>query len=157
MPLAFDGTLLIVVVTLLEMSLCVAFTAGHGTNGQHEPTLALFEIRDQLVRGHSWYTDESQDCQTPVQVIQNISHCGLSCGLESVRRKSELCDASDACANAREYKTIQKYWSARIMACPNLCSEYDQHPHEGLSVGRQPTPCGSHAGRWARILRYQLK
>jgi hypothetical protein len=47
--------------------------------------------------------------------------------------------------------------SARIMACPNLCSEYDQHPHEGLSVGRQPTPCNSHAGRWARKLRYQLK
>jgi hypothetical protein len=27
----------------LEMALCVALTAGHGTNRQHTPTLALFE------------------------------------------------------------------------------------------------------------------
>jgi hypothetical protein len=31
------------------MALCIAFTAGHGTNRQHSPTLALFEIRDQPI------------------------------------------------------------------------------------------------------------
>src|ERR1700722_11876106 len=29
------------------MALCVAFTAGHGTNRQHTQTLTLFEDRDQ--------------------------------------------------------------------------------------------------------------
>ena len=46
-PLAFDSPILVVVVALLEMALCVAFTAGHGTNRQHTQTLALFEVRDQ--------------------------------------------------------------------------------------------------------------
>jgi hypothetical protein len=31
----------------LEMALCVAFTASHGTNRQHGPRLTLFEIGDQ--------------------------------------------------------------------------------------------------------------
>ena len=47
MPLGFDGTLLIVVVTLLEMSLGVSLPAGHCANREHSPTLALFEVRDQ--------------------------------------------------------------------------------------------------------------
>jgi hypothetical protein len=38
---------------LLEMTLCVAPTAGHGTNRQHRQTLALFEVRDQESCG-SW-------------------------------------------------------------------------------------------------------
>jgi hypothetical protein len=44
-PPAFDRPILVVVVALLEMALCVAFTAGHGTNRQHMPSLALFEVR----------------------------------------------------------------------------------------------------------------
>ena len=44
---AFDRPILVVVVALLEMALCVALTAGHGTNRQHTQTLALFEVRDQ--------------------------------------------------------------------------------------------------------------
>ena len=47
MPPAFDRPILVVVVALLEMALCVAFTAGHGTNRQHGSTLALFEIWGQ--------------------------------------------------------------------------------------------------------------
>jgi hypothetical protein len=31
-PLAFDAPILVVIVTLLEMALRVAFAAGHGTN-----------------------------------------------------------------------------------------------------------------------------
>jgi hypothetical protein len=46
-PLAFDRPILVVVVALLEMALCVAFTAGHGTNRQHSQSLALFEVRYQ--------------------------------------------------------------------------------------------------------------
>ena len=46
-PPAFDRPILVVVVALLEMALRVAFPAGHGTNRQHRPTLALFEIRNQ--------------------------------------------------------------------------------------------------------------
>jgi hypothetical protein len=49
-PPAFDRPILVVVVALLEMALCVAFTAGHGTNRQHTQTLALFEVRDQETR-----------------------------------------------------------------------------------------------------------
>jgi hypothetical protein len=41
----------------LQMALRVTLAAGHGTNRQHGPTLALFEIRDQprrdLPRAHS--------------------------------------------------------------------------------------------------------
>ena len=47
MPLAFNGTLSVVVVTLLEMFLGVSVTAGHCANREHRPTLALFEIPDQ--------------------------------------------------------------------------------------------------------------
>jgi hypothetical protein len=47
MPLALDGPILVVVVALLKMALCVAFTAGHGTNRQHRKTLVLFEFRHQ--------------------------------------------------------------------------------------------------------------
>jgi hypothetical protein len=43
-PPAFDRPILVVVVALLEMALCVAFTTGHGTNRQHHPRLALFEL-----------------------------------------------------------------------------------------------------------------
>jgi hypothetical protein len=50
-PLAFDGPILVVVVTLLEMALRITLPAGHGTNRQHSPTLALFEIRGQAT---SW-------------------------------------------------------------------------------------------------------
>lgn len=50
-PLAIDSPILVVIVALLEMALCVAFTAGHGTNRQHGPTLALFEIGGQAT---SW-------------------------------------------------------------------------------------------------------
>ena len=50
-PPAFDSSILVVVVALLEMALCVAFTAGHDTNRQHSPTLALFEIWGQAA---SW-------------------------------------------------------------------------------------------------------
>jgi hypothetical protein len=50
-PPAFDSPILVVVVVLLEMALCVAFTAGHGTNRQHVPTLALFEVWGQAT---SW-------------------------------------------------------------------------------------------------------
>jgi len=49
-PPAFDRPILVVVVALLEMALCVAFTAGHGTNRQHSATLALFETPDQQLR-----------------------------------------------------------------------------------------------------------
>ncbi len=49
MPLAFDSPILVVVVALLEVALCVSFTAGHGTNRQHTVTLTLFEIRGQPV------------------------------------------------------------------------------------------------------------
>jgi hypothetical protein len=47
-PLAFDGPILVVVVALLEVALCIALAARHGTNRQHNPTLALFEIRGQI-------------------------------------------------------------------------------------------------------------
>jgi hypothetical protein len=40
----------------LEMALCVAFTAGHGTNRQHNPRLALFEIR---IQGSCWILENS--------------------------------------------------------------------------------------------------
>jgi hypothetical protein len=48
LPLAFDGPILVVVVALLEMTLRVTLSAGHGTNRQHSLTLALFEIEDQV-------------------------------------------------------------------------------------------------------------
>jgi hypothetical protein len=51
MPLAFDGSLLIVVVTLLEMSLGVSLPAGDCANREPSPTLPLFEIRDQVLVG----------------------------------------------------------------------------------------------------------
>ena len=47
MPLSFDGTLLVVVVALLEMSLGVSLPAGHCANRKHRATLWLFEGRDQ--------------------------------------------------------------------------------------------------------------
>jgi hypothetical protein len=47
MPLAFDSTLLVEVVTLLEMSLGVSISAGHCRNRQHTLTLELFEFPDQ--------------------------------------------------------------------------------------------------------------
>src|SRR5713101_8903060 len=50
-PRAFDSPILVVIVALLEMALSVALTAGHGTNRQHTPTLALFEIWGQAT---SW-------------------------------------------------------------------------------------------------------
>src|SRR5260370_1009426 len=50
-PFAFDSPILVVIIALLEMALCVAFTAGHGTNRQHGSTLALFEIWGQAT---SW-------------------------------------------------------------------------------------------------------
>ena len=53
MPLAFDSPTLVVIIALPEMALSVALTAGHGTNRQHGPTLALFEIRNQPVVGHA--------------------------------------------------------------------------------------------------------
>jgi hypothetical protein len=52
-PLAFDSPILVVVVALLEMALCIAFTAGHGTNRQHRQTLALFEVRYQPMLEHT--------------------------------------------------------------------------------------------------------
>jgi hypothetical protein len=64
MPLAFDGTLLIVVVTLLEMSLGISLSAGHCANRKHSPTLALFEIRDQvLVGGYRLLNERSSSRQ----------------------------------------------------------------------------------------------
>lgn len=56
MPLAFDGTLLVVVVTLLEMCLGVSVPAGHCANCEHALTLTLFEIRDQRRPVHWWPT-----------------------------------------------------------------------------------------------------
>jgi len=50
MPLAFDRTLLVVVVTLLKMPLGVSVPAGHCANREHRQTLALFEVRDQAAR-----------------------------------------------------------------------------------------------------------
>jgi len=47
MPLALDGPILVLIVALLQMTLRVTLAAGHGSNRQHGPTLALFEIRDQ--------------------------------------------------------------------------------------------------------------
>src|SRR5271166_3285579 len=52
-PSAFDSPILVVVIALPKVTLSVALTAGHGTNRQHSPTLALFEIRDQPVVGHT--------------------------------------------------------------------------------------------------------
>jgi hypothetical protein len=46
-PLAFDCPILVVVIALLEMALRITLPAGHRTNRQHSPTLALFEVRDQ--------------------------------------------------------------------------------------------------------------
>jgi hypothetical protein len=46
-PLALDGTILVIIVALLEMPLGVTLSAGHCTNRQHSPTLALFEIWGQ--------------------------------------------------------------------------------------------------------------
>lgn len=48
MPLAFDGTLLVVVVTLLEMSLSVPVSVGHCANREHSLTVVLFENQDQV-------------------------------------------------------------------------------------------------------------
>jgi hypothetical protein len=48
MPLAFDGTLLVVVVTLLEMSLGISAPTGPCANREHSQTLALFENQDQV-------------------------------------------------------------------------------------------------------------
>ena len=39
---------------LLEMALGVAVPAGHCANREHSPTLALFEIRDQLWGTATW-------------------------------------------------------------------------------------------------------
>jgi hypothetical protein len=47
-PLALDGTLLVVVVTLLEMSLGVSVPTGHCANREHSQTLALFENQGQV-------------------------------------------------------------------------------------------------------------
>src|SRR5579885_426943 len=47
MPLSFDGTPLVVVVALLEMSLGVSLPAGHCANRKHRATLWVFETRDQ--------------------------------------------------------------------------------------------------------------
>ena len=52
-PPAFDCPILVVVIALPKVTLGVALTATHGTNRQHSPTLALFEIRDQPVVGHT--------------------------------------------------------------------------------------------------------
>jgi hypothetical protein len=46
-PAAFDSPILVVGIVLPKVMLGAALTAGHGTNRQHSPTLALFEIRDQ--------------------------------------------------------------------------------------------------------------
>lgn len=53
MPLAFDGTLLIVVVALLEMPLGVSLPAGHCANRKHSLTLTLFEIQGQPQKRHT--------------------------------------------------------------------------------------------------------
>ena len=50
MPPALDGPILVVVVTLSQMALLVTVAAGHRSNRQHGPTLALFEIQDQARR-----------------------------------------------------------------------------------------------------------
>jgi len=65
MPMAFDGTLLIVVVTLLEMSLDVSIPAGHRANREHSQTLALFEIRDQQGEVYNWHADGFKSGETP--------------------------------------------------------------------------------------------
>jgi hypothetical protein len=58
-PVALDTPILVVVVTLLKLALRVTLSAGHCTNRQHSPTLALFEIRDQPVEGHTVGTQMS--------------------------------------------------------------------------------------------------
>jgi hypothetical protein len=60
MPLALDGALLVEVVTLLEMSLGVSLSAGHCANREHNPTLTLFEIQDQLDDQVSCCSDQEQ-------------------------------------------------------------------------------------------------
>jgi hypothetical protein len=49
-PLALDVPILVVVVALLEMALRITLAVGHGTNRQHSPTLALFEIWGQATQ-----------------------------------------------------------------------------------------------------------
>ena len=157
MPPAFDRPILVVVVALLEMALCVAFTAGHGTNRQHGSTLALFEIRDQLVTGHSWHTDESRGNSKGVPLADRLTvgHSSLfavptpwdgspklsvSITYKTARDRQKLCksyktsaawvgrnapekrlcEASDACANARGYKTLQKYIMPGLWLAPTF-------------------------------------
>ena len=61
-PPAFDGPILVVVIALPKVTLGVALTAAHGTNRQHSPTLALFEIRNQPVVGHTAGTQMCLKC-----------------------------------------------------------------------------------------------
>src|SRR6202030_4516799 len=55
-PAAFDSPILVVIIALPEMALSVALTAGHGTNRQHSPTLALFEV---WIQGSCWILENS--------------------------------------------------------------------------------------------------
>ena len=64
MPFTPDAALLIVVVAVFEMPLGISVTSRHGTNGQHNSTLALFEIGKQAssARGaSSWYPQIVQE------------------------------------------------------------------------------------------------
>ena len=65
MPLAFDGPILVVIIPLLEMPLSVALTAGHGTNRQHNPTLAG-SVRNSrsTMRGRASGTQMAFELQT---------------------------------------------------------------------------------------------
>jgi hypothetical protein len=76
MPLAFDGTLLVEVVTLLEMSLGVSLPAGHCANREHSPTLALFEVQDQ-----QFNYERKHSCGRPTKKGE-----GLIAQMQRVRR-----------------------------------------------------------------------
>jgi hypothetical protein len=47
MPLTLNTTVFIVIVAVFEVTLSVPGTARHGSNRQHIPKVALFEIRVQ--------------------------------------------------------------------------------------------------------------
>jgi len=76
-PPAFDSPILVVVIALPKVPLGVALTAGHGTNRQHSPTLALFEIRDQPVPGLKSRTvlAHAELAAKPISRSSN-KHCG---------------------------------------------------------------------------------